>query len=58
MIQSVSACVPALVSCPLSLLISTMALYLRPLSSQNFGVQPANSQAPTAPAVEHVEEKY
>lgn len=41
--------VPALVSCPLSFLISTIALYLSPLFSQNLGVQPANSQAPTAP---------
>lgn len=53
----VCSCVPALVSCALSLLISTMALYLSPLSSQNFGVQPENSQAPTAPTVEHAEKK-
>lgn len=46
---SFTSALPALVSCPRSFLISTMALYLRPFSSQNLGVQPENSQAPTAP---------
>lgn len=45
--------VPALVSCPRSLRISNIALQRSPFSSQKFGVQPANSQAPTAPTHTH-----
>ena len=41
--------VPAVVSWPRRRRISIMALYRSPLASQNWGEQPAYSQAPTAP---------
>lgn len=44
--------VPAVVSWPRRRRISTMALYRSPLVSQNWGEQPAYSQAPTAPVDE------
>lgn len=44
--------VPAVVSWPRRRRISIMALYRSPLASQNWGEQPAYSQAPTAPVDE------
>lgn len=41
--------VPVVVSWPRRRRISIMALYRSPLASQNWGEQPAYSQAPTAP---------